>query len=327
MNQPTVTIVLPAHNAEDTLADAIRSCLDQTYEHYELWVLENGSTDKTLDIAQSFKDEKIKVFSLGKVGFQGALTYGLENAKSKYIARMDADDISMRHRIQWQVEFLEKSEDAIMVGTHYVFLTPFGHIIERQPGKSTRQLKVEHFNTNNQPVRKYFADPTVMFDREAAIEAGGYDDEFTIGDIPLWIRMLKTGKCFEATEIPFIYRLKAASMSQGYKPYLDSIAIRKKYAPEQLKDWPEVPPSNYGSKDTFGFWKRMADFELMAGNRRAVHKALAQMMKEPVPIKQKIKAVIAYGLMPGFKKRVQRKHKNLEFVRRHDIEEAYKDYL
>ena len=59
-----VTIILPAHNAEDTLADAIRSCLDQTYDDYELWVLENGSTDRTLEIAKQFEGEKVKVFSL-----------------------------------------------------------------------------------------------------------------------------------------------------------------------------------------------------------------------------------------------------------------------
>ncbi len=328
LNLKMVTIILPAHNAEDTLADAIRSCLDQTYDDYELWVLENGSADRTLEIAKQFEGEKVKVFSLGKTGFQGALTWGLENARSKYIARMDADDIMMRHRLEWEVNFLENTEGAIMIGTHCAYLTPFGSIIERKPGKPDRQLKIEHFNTQNQPIRKYFGDPTVMFNREAAIAAGGYDDDFTIGDIPLWIRMLKVGKCFESNEVPFIYRLKPASMSQGYKPYLDSINIRKKYAPEQLKDWPQTPPGNYSSKDTFGFWQRMAEFELLTNNPKGVRQALARMMREDVSTKQKVKAWIGYGgFMPGFKKRIHKKHNNLEFIRRHDLEKAYAQYL
>jgi len=327
LNLTMVTIILPAHNAEDTLADAIRSCLDQTYDHYELWVLENGSTDKTVEIAKQFEGEKVKVFSLGKTGFQGALTWGLENATTKYIARMDADDIMMRHRLEWQVNFLENTEGAIMIGTHCAYLTPFGSIIERKPGKPDRQLKIEHFNTANQPIRKYFGDPTVMFDRQAAIEAGGYDDEFTIGDIPLWIRMLKVGKCFENNEIPFIYRLKPASMSQGYKPFLDSINIRKKYAPEQLVDWPSEVPKGYQSKDNFNFWRRIAEFALLTDSKKEVRKALDKMMQEPVGLKKKIKSLIGFRFMPGFKKRIQRKHNNLEFVRRHDLEEAYKEYL
>jgi len=287
-----VTIILPAHNAEDTLADAIRSCLDQTYNDYQLWVLENGSTDRTVEIAKQFEGEKVKVFSLGKTGFQGALTWGLENATSKYIARMDADDIMMRHRLEWQVNFLENTDGAIMIGTHCAYLTPFGSIIERKPGKPDRQLKIEHFNT-----------------------------------LPLWIRMLKVGKCFESNEIPFIYRLKPASMSQGYKPFLDSINIRKKYAPEQLVDWPKEPPAGYQSKDSFAFWRRIAEFALLTDNKKEVRQALDKMMQEPVSLKTKMKSLAGFRFIPGFKKRIQQKHNNLEFVRRHDIEEAYKDYL
>ena len=214
-----------------------------------------------------------------------------------------------------------------MIGTHCAYLTPFGSIIERVPGKPDRQLKIEHFNTQNKPIRKYFGDPTVMFNREAAIEAGGYDDEFTIGDIPLWIRMLKVGKCYESNEIPFIYRLKPASMSQGYKPFLDSINIRKKYAPEQLVDWPSEPPPSYQSKDSFGFWRRIAEFGLLTGNKKEVRQALNKMMQEPVSLKTKIKSLVAFRLIPGFKIRIRQRHNNLEFVRRYDLEKDYVQYL
>jgi len=139
--------------------------------------------------------------------------------------------------------------------------------------------------------------------------------------------MLKVGKCFESNEISFIYRLKPASMSQGYKPFLDSINIRKKYAPEQLVDWPSEPPANYSSKDCFGFWRRIAEFALLTDNKKEVRKALDKMMQEPVSFKKKMKSIIGFRFTPGFKKRIQQKHKNLEFVRRHDLEEAYKDYL
>jgi glycosyltransferase involved in cell wall biosynthesis len=91
---PSVTVILPAHNAEETIAQAIASTLNQTYTDFELWVLENGSNDRTAEIARSFADRRIKVFQLGPVGILGALNYALENVSSEWIARLDAEWIS-----------------------------------------------------------------------------------------------------------------------------------------------------------------------------------------------------------------------------------------
>jgi glycosyltransferase involved in cell wall biosynthesis len=95
---PPVTVILPAHNAEETITQAIASTLNQTYTDFELWVLENGSSDRTAEIARSFTDSRIRVFELGRVGFQGALQYGIENSSSDWLARMDADDLMFPER-------------------------------------------------------------------------------------------------------------------------------------------------------------------------------------------------------------------------------------
>ena len=96
---PPVTVVLPAHNAEATIASAIASTLQQSYTDFDLWVLENGSHDRTAEIARSFSDPRVRVFELGPVGFLGALQYAIENASSEWLARMDADDLMFPKRL------------------------------------------------------------------------------------------------------------------------------------------------------------------------------------------------------------------------------------
>ena len=130
---PPVTVVLPAHNAEATIAPAIVSTLQQSYTDFELWVLENGSNDRTAEIARSFTDPRVKVFVLGSVGFQGALQYAITNASSEWLARMDADDLMFPNRLQVQMEVIKQRPDLVLVGTAFGLLTPFGHIFERVP--------------------------------------------------------------------------------------------------------------------------------------------------------------------------------------------------
>src|SRR4030095_11637158 len=103
-SNPSLTVVLPAHNAEATIAPAIASTLNQSYGDFELWVLENGSTDATAQVARSFSDPRLRVFELGPVGFQGALQYAIENSESEWLARMDADDLMFPDRLKVQSE-------------------------------------------------------------------------------------------------------------------------------------------------------------------------------------------------------------------------------
>ena len=83
-----------------TIAQAIASTLNQTYTDFELWVLENGSNDRTAEIARSFTDPRIRVFELGPVGVGGAMQYAIENAPSEWLARMDADDLMFPDRLK-----------------------------------------------------------------------------------------------------------------------------------------------------------------------------------------------------------------------------------
>src|SRR5689334_16823828 len=122
---PLVTVAMPVHNVAPYIGPAIRSILSQTFEDFELWILENGSTDNTLEIATEFQDQRIRIFDLGRSGFQGALAYALEHARSPWIARMDGDDLSHPRRLERQMSLLSERPEVSLVGTAYSTMTPF----------------------------------------------------------------------------------------------------------------------------------------------------------------------------------------------------------
>jgi glycosyltransferase involved in cell wall biosynthesis len=117
MASPTLTVVLPFLNAEKTLAAAIKSIVQQTFTDWELLLLDDGSTDSSLKVAQSFEGVKIKVFSDGKnKGLSTRLNQAIDLAQGYYIARMDADDVSLPRRFELQMDYLSKHPDVDVLG-------------------------------------------------------------------------------------------------------------------------------------------------------------------------------------------------------------------
>jgi glycosyltransferase involved in cell wall biosynthesis len=128
---PFVTIGIPFYNAEAYLLNAIRSVLAQTYENWELILVDDGSTDKSLEIARSIRDPRISLYSDGK---NKKLSYRLNEiislAKYDYIARMDADDMMASNRIEKQLYFLVSNPNYDLVTTGVCSITddaiPYG---------------------------------------------------------------------------------------------------------------------------------------------------------------------------------------------------------
>jgi GT2 family glycosyltransferase len=270
---PPVTVVLPAHNAEATIAPAIVSTLQQSYTDFELWVLENGSNDRTAEIARSFTDPRVKVFALGSVGFQGALQYAITNASSEWLARMDADDLMFPNRLQVQMEVIKQCPDLVLVGTASGLLTPFGHIFERvlSPPPQSREV-----DTNSLGWGRFFADPSTIFRRSVALAVGGVDSEFTMGDVPLWFRMLTRGKGWEIAEPLHLGRMQPHSMSKSSGFACQALRARAKYAPQTVDRWPK-PSGQEGSG-----WYSIAGLELLVGDGSAVRQA-AQLLEHEAP--------------------------------------------
>jgi glycosyltransferase involved in cell wall biosynthesis len=270
MSKSQLTVILPVRNGEKFVAAAVASVLNQTFREFELWVLENGSDDGTAQIVRSIKDSRIKVFELGPVGVQGALQYGIENAPTEWLARMDADDLMFPNRLEMQMNFIKKNPRLVFAGTAHAILTPFGHIIERVLTAGTREVTKDLLVSN----QRFFVDPSVVFNRYAALAAGGADFDFpNVDGVPLLFRLLTQGEGWEMAEHLHLYRLRPGSLSRNKQHREQARRVRLKYAPELIKTEPEEIRAQ-------SVWQFIARLELLSGNTKSVRRAIDFMKRD-----------------------------------------------
>jgi len=119
---PLISVLMCAYNAESYISDAISSVLEQSYRHLELIIVDDGSTDKTLTIAKNIKDERIRLIPCHH-DYISSLNKGLRACKGFYIARIDADDMMLPHRLQTQVDVMIQNPD---IAACFSWATTFG---------------------------------------------------------------------------------------------------------------------------------------------------------------------------------------------------------
>lgn len=201
---PVVSVVMPAYNAEQFIEKSIISILGQTFKNFEFIIVDDASTDRTFGIISSFKDERLKPHRLEhNRGFIVALEEGVNKATGKWIARMDADDISFLNRLEKQLAFLDSHPECLFIGSTYHFINPAGKLLLRKntPARGWKYISKEMLTFD----QRYFADPSSIFLREAALEVGLYDYDFPFEN-PLWYKLLDIGKGAELYEPLLLYR-------------------------------------------------------------------------------------------------------------------------
>lgn len=115
-NMKAISIVMPTYNASKYVAEAIDSVLQQSFEDWELLIIDDGSTDNTVDIIHSYTDSRIRLIC-NEHDFIGSLKLGLQEASGKYIARMDADDIMHPDRLNIQYNIMEEEPEITVCGS------------------------------------------------------------------------------------------------------------------------------------------------------------------------------------------------------------------
>ena len=117
---PKISVLMPVYNCELYVQEAIDSILNQTFIDFELLIIDDCSTDKTVEIINNYADKRIKLTTKPhNTGLTNSLNYGLSIAQGQYIARMDGDDVSVLDRFEKQVKFLDTNPDIILCGTWY----------------------------------------------------------------------------------------------------------------------------------------------------------------------------------------------------------------
>lgn len=132
--RPTVTVLMPVFDGERFLREAIESILAQTYADFEFMIIDDGSTDASLDIVMSYKDARIRLLRNERnLGLTASLNRGLALAKGQYLARMDADDISLPTRLARQIALMEAHQTVGVCGTWAELRGKESHDVWRYP--------------------------------------------------------------------------------------------------------------------------------------------------------------------------------------------------
>jgi len=211
---PKISIILPAYNADKYIGLAIESILKQTFINFELIIINDGSTDNTKHIITEYqkKDDRIKYFEQENLGLTKTLNKGISVSKANLIARMDADDIAMKQRLEIEYNILKKNENVVLVSSDVIY-------IDEKGSKSGRSYSPSWQISIRKKLRRgnIIFHPTVMFRKTSVIKAGGYNEDVLhyIEDYLLWTELLKQGD-FHIESTPLLYyRISESSISHS----------------------------------------------------------------------------------------------------------------
>jgi len=200
---------MPVYNGASYLRETMQSILSQTYSDYEFLIIDDGSTDNSLEIIRSFSDPRIRVLkNPQRLKLSGALNRGMDEARGKYIARMDADDISLPHRLQRQVDYLDQHPETGVCGSGIKIF-----------GKGRK--RVDLYPATSEEIRAYalfdcpFCHPSVIL-RKDLFEYHNlrYDGLFyPTEDYELWSRAVDLFPSANLSEVLVHYRIHDSSMT------------------------------------------------------------------------------------------------------------------
>lgn len=193
MDTPLVSVVMATFNEPEVyITAAIQSILNQTYKKWELIIVDDSTSKKTIEIIDTFVASDGRIVLIRKaerMGFVRALNEGLKNAHGKYIARMDGDDISLKDRLYYQVDYMEQHPNIDILGGAINIINRDGKIVSVR-NYPMRGLKLCIWTMFRSPI----AHPAVMF-RSTIPHAGLFYDveQKKAEDIEFWLRLKRKG--------------------------------------------------------------------------------------------------------------------------------------
>ncbi|UUV19497.1 glycosyltransferase [Fusobacteria bacterium ZRK30] len=223
-----VTVLMPVYNASEFLRETMDSILDQTYEEFEFLIINDGSTDSSVNIIESYEDERIRlVHNTENIGLIKTLNKGIETAHGKYIVRMDADDIAEKNRIETQVNFMENNSDVAVAGSNGMMFLSNKPMIKKPTDFPTRYSEIRCKLLFESPIMH----PAVIMRKSVLLEDNyRYRDEYkATEDYGLWMEIAKDHKVVNISQKLLRYRIVSSSITnQALKRMNDRIKIMKK---------------------------------------------------------------------------------------------------
>jgi glycosyltransferase involved in cell wall biosynthesis len=209
---PKISVVIPAYNCAKTIKQTRDSVLSQTYTDLELIVINDGSTDATLNIVSQIKDSRIKLFSYPNAGGNVSRNRGINHAVGEFISFLDADDIWTPDKLATQLQTLQENPTTKVAysWTDYIdengkFVSSGTHISLN--GNVYEQLLVKNFLENG-------SNPLIC--KDALLAVGGFDESLVAGqDWDMWLRLAREFNFVAVPKVQILYRISANSLSSN----------------------------------------------------------------------------------------------------------------
>ena len=209
-NDVLITVNIAIFNGSSYVRNAIESILNQTYKNFELLIINDGSTDNSLEIINSFKDDRIRVLNNDKNrGLIYSRNRAVKESRGKYFAILDCDDYSYSHRLEAQCQLLESHPEIAICGSNALF------ILDKQSDTFEYTHKVPHENLSFEILfRNVFVNSTLMIRKNIMLELGGYRDEYYMAeDFDLSQRIIERYEAKNIDETLIKYRIHDQNIS------------------------------------------------------------------------------------------------------------------
>jgi len=217
--KPTISVVMSVYNGEKYLKKSVQSILDQTFENFEFIIIDDGSTDKTLEILESYDDLRIKIISQKNIRLTKSLNKALSLSNGEFIARIDADDYAMPDRFEKQLYFLQHKTDVVLVGCNALLIDEYG----KQIGKAEFPNEHVELVTQLEKGMSGFPHSSFFFRNEVVRQIGGYNERYIKAqDKYLLLRLCQKYRIACISKPLIALRLSSNSFTHSDDRYLQS---------------------------------------------------------------------------------------------------------
>jgi glycosyltransferase involved in cell wall biosynthesis len=280
---PKVSVVIPTYNYGRFLGEAIQSVLDQTFQDFEIFVVDDGSTDNTKEVVDSFKDLRIKYTYQENRGLPAARNTGIKASSSEYIAFLDSDDVLVENALEKGVQVLDRHSDVgFSYGRDYL-MDETGRVL----GLRKQRHKYSYVREGREEIKEfllhgnYVCASTVMARRRCLYDVGLFDPTFRPGseDFDLWVRLAKRYAVACIAEPLVKYRIHPGSIGATRK--LDEIEKKHCLILQGVFNDADVGPvlSSQRPKAYFHLYFRLADYAYGRGEMKTARKYLFRALK------------------------------------------------
>jgi glycosyltransferase involved in cell wall biosynthesis len=211
-----ISVVMPAYNAARFIGEAVESILNQTWRELELLVIDDGSTDRTVEIVRGYaaRDARVRVIESAHGGISRARNKGMELARYPWVAVMDADDVALPHRFERQLQAAAAEPQVVAWGAYVYHINSRGERLSLGKLGPTTVEEFRAYRAQGMDVNMHH--PTALLRRDVCLEVGGYNPELAACvDFDLFDRLAAHGPIVIIPEPLLLYRLHLQSVTMS----------------------------------------------------------------------------------------------------------------